>query len=304
MIETSQIHIFHTIVETGSFTRAAEALNCVQSNITAHIKQLEHQMGGKLFERGRHGAKLTPLGARFEEHAAQVLTLLDEVERDMLDQSGTCAPLRLGAMETTAATRLPALFKKLHQHFPDAELSLLTGTTQELLIAVEDRKIDAAFVSAQLDPDRFAAVAAFKEEMVVVSPAAGACKSKRAPGAQDRMIASRPLIAFRNGCSYRLVAEDWLRSRQHAPFSVIEMGSIDGILGCVAAGMGIAVAPREMIKQSVYYKELDVQRLPAPFATCQTYLVRRHDHRSSLALRQLMEWMKPGPGRKKNQRTA
>ncbi|WP_119167134.1 LysR family transcriptional regulator [Algihabitans albus] len=256
---------FVTVAESGSFSAAALLLHCVQSNVTARIRRLEHQLGGTLFERGRSGARLTQLGERLRHHADDLLMRFELAERDLLDAAGGSAPLRLGAMETTAAVRLPPLLKALTQACPTAPISLHTGPTAELLSLVWDRKLEAAFVAGPVDLGRFRSILAFREALVEV-------RAAEAGG-------NRPLLAFRGGCSYRAVAENWLRSLGRSDTPILEMGTLDGILGCVEAGMGFAVAPEAAVAAYRNVDALRARALPRALALSETFLAWRSDNR-------------------------
>lgn len=254
---------FVAVAEAGSFSAAAPRLHCVQSNVTTRIKRLEDQLGGVLFERGRGGAQLTQLGERLRCHAEDLLTRFEAAERDLLDAASSSAPLRLGAMESTAAVRLPTLLKALTQACPTAPISLHTGPTAELLSLVWQHKLDAAFVAGPVDASRFQSLIGFRETLVM------------AQAAEPPQTA--PLLAFRTGCSYRAVAEAWLRSLGKSDTRILDMGTLDGILGCVEAGIGFAVAPRVAVTAYRNADALQVTVLPSAFAVSETHLVWRRD---------------------------
>jgi DNA-binding transcriptional LysR family regulator len=262
------------IKETGSFSSAARALNCVQSNVTSRIRRLEEQFGQKVFQRSKAGARLTDFGEQVHAHAIVLLQQFAAAERDLLEAAGAGAPLRLGSMETTAAVRLPALLKRLRD-VSAAPLSLTTGPTAELLSKVWDRKIDAAFVAGPVDATRFRAVRAFSERLVCTYGAASP--------------QSGPLLAFRQGCSYRAAAQAWLGSIGQSDREVTEMGTLEGILGCVEAGLGFTVAPESAVLGFRNADQLTTTPLPAPFGDAVTYLVWRIDHKPVEAHRKLLE---------------
>ncbi|MEO3429757.1 LysR family transcriptional regulator [Pelagibius sp. CAU 1746] len=264
-----------SVADHGSFSAAAVAMNCVQSNITTRIRRLESHFGQALFERGRGGARLTAFGQSAYERAVALLAQFEAVERDLMDVAGSAAPLRLGAMETAAAARLPAVLKKLRARCPKAPISLQTGPTARLLGLLWDRKVDAAFVAAPVDADRFTSVPAFQERLVVVSGVSGRLQG--------------PLLAFTQGCSYRARAETWLRETGHSDTEVVEMGSFDGILGCVEAGMGFAVAPERAVRRRPVQSALKIEALPSPFAEIETRLAMRHDYQPITAAKALLE---------------
>ncbi|WP_428645701.1 LysR family transcriptional regulator [Roseibium sp.] len=252
------------VTEAGSFSGAAGVLHCVQSNVTSRIRRLEEHFGQKIFQRSKAGARLTEFGERLHERAVELLQQFERAERDLLEAAGAGAPLSLGSMETTAAVRLPSLLKRLKDLCPASAISLQTGSTADLLAKVWNRKIDAAFVAGPVDRDRFRAVTAFAERLVCARNPAG--------------TVSDPLLAFRSGCSYRATAQSWLRSIGRSDTEVTEMGTLEGILGCVEAGLGFAVGPESAIRGYRNAGELRIEPLPDPFAQVTTYLVWRNDH--------------------------
>jgi DNA-binding transcriptional LysR family regulator len=277
MIDTRHLLTFRAIARSGSFTHAANELGCVQSNVTARIRKLEERLGVALFERDGRSTKLTNAGNRLESYAEKIVSLIEEAETVVADADGERAGLRLGGLENATATRLPALIKRLHERFPDAPLSLMTATTDELVTAVLDRQTDAAFVAGRVDHDALDSVEAFRETMVRVRP-----KAQPQPA---------PLIAFRQGCSYRALAEQWLRDIGAVPVPIIEMGTLDGMLGCVKAGVGFAVVPRISAESSVHRDGFDIEDLPTPFADSRTYLIWRRDRIPTKPLRQLIGYL-------------
>ena len=263
------------VAETGSFSGAANNLNCVQSNVTSRIRRLEDHFDQRIFQRGKAGARLTDFGERLHTKAEELLQLFAAAERELLDAAGAGAPLSLGSMETTAAVRLPALLKTLKDLSPAAPVSLKTGPTSDLLAMVWDRKIDAAFVAGPVDETRFKSVRAFTERLVCA----------RSPADPE----TGSLLAFRTGCSYRATARAWLKSLGRSDTVTTEMGTLDGILGCVAAGLGFAVAPEEAVLGFRDADQLEISPLPDPFATVDTFLVWRIDHVPVEAHRTLIE---------------
>lgn len=251
------------VADAGSFSGAAEILHCVQSNVTSRIRRLEEHFGEKVFQRSKAGAHLTEFGKRLHARAVVLLQQFDAAERELMEAAGKGASLRLGSMETTAAVRLPGLLKRLRQ-LTHAPIALSTGPTADLLARVWDRKIDAAFVAGPVDEDRFRAVKAFTERLVCA----------RAPnGTPDD-----PLLAFRPGCSYRASAQAWLASIGRSDTDVTEMGTLEGILGCVEAGLGFAVGPKSAILGYRNADQLQLDPLPVPYGTVETFLVWRIDH--------------------------
>lgn len=244
-MDLAALTIFRAVVRENGVTRAAAKLNRVQSNVTTRIKQLEEQLGTDLFIRDGRRLVLTPAGQTLLPYAERLLALADEA-RHALRENRPSGRLRLGTMESAAASRLPGLLARYHQAWPEVALELETGTTGSLIERVREFEIDAALIARPLDStwpgELFEAVPVFREELVMLTP-----RGHR-PIRQARDIALSTLIAFERGCSYRSYVERWYLENDIRPARVLELGSYHAIVACVAAGAGVAVAPRSVLE--------------------------------------------------------
>ena len=140
-MDLADLHVFRTVVESGGITAAADRLHRVQSNVTTRVKQLEESLGVALFQRDSRKMTLTPEGHRLLGYAEQMLTLAEEARQSMR-LSAPSGTLRVGSMESSAATLLPKPLGQFHAAWPDVELTLSTGTTGYLVDAVLGHRID------------------------------------------------------------------------------------------------------------------------------------------------------------------
>lgn len=290
-MEIRDLSIFIAVAKTGSVTRAAEQLGYVQSNITARIQKLSTS----LLHRLPRGVSLTTSGETLFRYAEQILHLCHEAELAVQDSETPVGTLRIGTMETTAATRLPAILAKYHDAFPDVELSLTTGPTNQLLHAVVNYEAEIALVAGPIEHPQLEQVAVIKEDLVLVSKSQNINLSST--------TSDLTVLAFREGCSYRKKLEQYLDHIGIQSRKVIEMGTIDGILGCVGAGLGIAFVPRTFTENGRHH--LVAHELPREFSKVPTVLVRRKDAFVSPALSRFVEMVQqsidqaPEPARKK-----
>src|SRR5262252_3433591 len=140
------LQIFKAVAESGGIVRAAARLHRVQSNVTTRIKQLEAQLGTHLFHRRKRRLVLSAEGRLLLSYADRLLRLSSEAE-SALRNGAPRGSFRIGSLESTAATRLPALLSRYHRAHPDVRVELVTGTTGALVERVLDGEIEAAFVS-------------------------------------------------------------------------------------------------------------------------------------------------------------
>ena len=281
-MELSDLHIFRTVVREGGIVRAARRLHRVPSNITTRIKQLEASIGVQLFTRERHRLTLSQSGERLLVYADRML-LLSEEARSVLSGTVPAGVLRLGALESTAASRLPAILAAYHKAYPDVSVELITGTNDALTAAVIDRRVEAAFVAEAPTTEELAYQALFRERLVIISAAS------HAPIRRPQDVDADSVIAFPNGCYYRRVLQRWLGERRLPSIRVLELGSYHAIVACVASGTGIALAP-ESVLETVQHAAVTRHTLPKVHSDVVTPLIWRASEQSPalVALRDLL----------------
>jgi DNA-binding transcriptional LysR family regulator len=279
-MEISELKIFLTVARRGSISRAAEELHCVQSNVTARIKHLEERLGRPLFHRKSKGVTLTHSGHLLLDYAQRIIRLTQEAEEALSDAEEPKGRLLIGSMETTAAVRLPPLLATYHRLYPQVELNLVTGDSEESLRRLLDFQVDGVIVAGEIDQDTLIAERAFDEELVLVAP----------PGASSlEQSETLKILVFRTGCSYRAQLEGWLRKTGRLPYKVMEFGSIEGIIGCIAAGMGVSFLPRSFVERPQYQSLCSLHSLPMEFGNMTTWFVRRQKEAPSRAMKAFME---------------
>ncbi|MCA2011953.1 LysR family transcriptional regulator [Cereibacter sphaeroides] len=267
-LDLDSLRIFRAVVETGGITPAAAQLGRVQSNITTRIRQLEERLGTSLFRRERNRLILSEDGARLLTYAERLLLLADEAELAM-KPGGLRGTLRIGALESTTAARLPPLLAAFHGAYPDVHVDLVTGDTATLLQRVARFELEAAFVSEPFDAEGFETQPAFSERLALIAP-------KSMPplrGPED--LRGRTMIAFETGCSYRRIFEAWLAEAQVQPARVMELASYHAIFACVVAGAGVGIMPHAVIESLRAEDQVQLSDLPPTFGHVQTHLVWR-----------------------------
>lgn len=281
-MELSDLHIFRTVIREGGIVRAARRLHRVPSNITTRIKQLEASIGVQLFTRERNRLALSQSGERLLVYADRMLRLSDEA-RSVISGAAPSGVLRLGALESTSASRLPAILAAYHKAYPDVRVELMTGTNDALTAAVIDRRVEAAFVAETPATKELAYQPVFRERLVIISAIS------HAPIRRPADVDGDSVIAFPNGCYYRRVLQRWLGERRVPSVRVLELGSYHAIVACVASGTGIALAP-ESVLETVQHAAVTRHALPKVHSDVVTPLVWRASEQSPalVALRDLL----------------
>ena len=278
-MELTDLLTFSTVARTGGITRAAEELNTVQSNVTQRVKALEAEIGTALFERHSRGMTLTGAGRRLLPYAQRMAALSREAVLAARDDGEPKGPLAIGSMETTAAVRLPPLLADFHRRYPAVRLSLRTATTADLVAGVLDGSFDGAFVAGPIEHADLTATVAFREDLVLVT----ARHVKNLAELRAATPESGPTaLVFRTGCTYRQRLEQVLTEFGWPSATRFELGTLDGMIGCVAAGMGITLLPRAVVGRN---ESVRVHALDPALSRVETLFVARRAAHDYSALR-------------------
>lgn len=276
------LQVFKCVVAEGGIIKAARKLHRVPSSVTTRIKQLETSLGVTLFHRDRQRLHLSPTGELLLAYAERLIQLSDEA-RAVVSGGMPQGALRLGALESTTASRLPRILAEFHRRYPEVRLELTTGTNDDLMTQVADRRLDAAFTAEPPAGRVLDHIPVFAERLIVIT------NTDHPPVRRARDVEGASLIVFPEGCAYRRVLQRWLGRKSLATLPVLELNSYHAIVACVSSGTGIALVPQSVLDTM---PDTPVLRhaIPKAQANITTPLVWRHGEISPsvLALRTLI----------------
>lgn len=254
-MDLTTLGIFQVVVAEMSVTKAASRLGRAQSNVSTRIQQLEEALGAPLFHRDGKRLQLTERGEVFLDYSRRLLALADEA-RQAMHPTEPGGALRIGAMESTAATRLPALASAYHQQWPGVQLSVRTGHSQGLLAALHGEQLDCAFL-ALLPHEQEAPVAHLAAQQLVGEPVFAErimlLVAATHPFAQAPADTPLRLAAFKPGCTYRALGQRWLNSQWPATgrqLETQEVNSYDELIARVAAGQCAGFVPQSVLERN------------------------------------------------------
>ncbi|GGC68421.1 LysR family transcriptional regulator [Undibacterium terreum] len=272
-MDLSVLRIFKAVAEEGSVTKAAVRTHRVQSNVSSRLAQLEESLGVSLFHRSGRNLIITAEGTRLLEYADRLLQLAEEAETAVRGSDKPSGKLRIGSMETTAAARLPKILASFHKNYPEVDMLLETGTTDYLVQEVLGHRLDLALIAAPFFHPDLQQMTVFEEELVLVTDHAHAVVTSA------HQVQKKTLLVFKSGCSYRRHLERWFADAGCTPLRTMEFGTYEAIIGCVAAGMGVALVPRTVLQQRELGDSIRVHTIAADIARVETLLIWRKDVR-------------------------
>lgn len=271
-MELTDLKIFLTVSEEGSVSAAARKLDYVQSNVTARMRKLESELGVPLFHRHPKGVTLSDKGVVFREYAMKILQLSEDALMAVRETDEPSGRLTIGVVETVASEALLHVLSDFQARYPQVTLSLVTGTSPELCAKVLNYELDAAFVTGDVDSPVLVPEYVIRDEVGLVT---------RNDGGNLPDLAQGTWVVFPAGCPFRAVTEAWLESEGIRPAQMIETGTLETMLGCVRAGLGMTLLPVSSLPKND--EHLRVRPVPEAYRYMTTRLLRRKDRYVSKA---------------------
>lgn len=277
-MDVTDLKVVDAVARHGSMNKAASELNTVQSNVSARIRSLEDELGVALFQRSARGVQVTPAGRRILPFAARLSRLLTDASCAARDDGHPKGVFEIGTLETTLALRLPRLIAKFAKAYPEVRPVIRTGTTCSLIQGVIDCKLEGAFVVGPVNHPELLSEQAFREELVLVTSCA--IDTLDALATVDNL----KTVVFRIGCSYRQRLDSLLANLGILAPEPLEFGSIEAIIACVSAGVGVTLLPKGVVASALREGLVNAHELAPEIADVETVFVRRLDGYFSSAL--------------------
>ncbi len=275
-LDAKALKVFEIVARCQSMKQAAAELNTVQSNVTSRIRTLEDELGVTLFERRHAGMKLTPAGLRLLPHAFEVRAALSSAKRAIEDIGVPFGPLAIGCRKSTSALHLTHLLKAYVKTCPDVDLQVRTDTSPLLTQQVLERRLEGALVCDPVRHSELISEVILDEELVVLS--APHIESLRKIPRDSR------LIVLGQGSLYEQQLKTVLLREGLPTNRVMELGTLENIIGCVSAGLGVTLFPQAIIDAYAARDLVRPHKIPAGDCRVQTLFIRRRDAFVSSAL--------------------
>ncbi|MGB6691339.1 MAG: LysR family transcriptional regulator [Terracidiphilus sp.] len=290
-MEVRQLQIFRTLAEELNFTRTAEKVHTVQSNVTAQIKALEEELGTPLFDRLGRRVTMTEAGRRFQPFAVQALAAMEQGQRAIQNGAEPCGPLRVGAPESVLTYRLPQVLRAFRRRFPHVELIFMPFFNATVGVKLEAGKFDMAIVMADTTPDGpFQSMRLRTERVFLLCDAEHPFAAR--PTVKPADLAGESLLLTESGCSYRLKFDRLLAMQNIRPGHITEFSSVEAIKQCVAAGMGLALLPAIVVARELRQNQVKALHWAGPSLDIATHILWHKDKWVSPAMEAFAELCK------------
>lgn len=256
-----QLEVFLAIAHAHSYRQAAEGLHTSQPALSQHVRELEAELGVRLFDRLSRGVVPTEAGRLLEERAKRVFATLTDVREVLGELQGLQrGSLLVGASTTPGIYVLPAVIGEFRRRYPGIDLRLRIANSRVIEEAIRAHEVDLGVVGGHgLAPGEECLAAGLADELVlIVSPRHRWAKRREVAPAD---LADEPLLVREEGSATRRVTERALEQAGVGWHVSMELGHTEAIKQAVMAGLGVAFVSVHAVRGEVVSRRLAAIRL-------------------------------------------
>ena len=259
-MELRHLRYFIAVADELHFSRAAERLHIAQPPLSQQIRDLEEELGVRLFDRSKRRVALTTAGQAFLEEALQALQHVDKaVKAAQRASRGDIGRLIVGLNSSATYSVLPRILRVFREHCSDVELVLHELTTSQQLESLHHSKIDMGLLYLPVDSDDLCFLSVLKEPLLIAIPDTHPLTSQ--PQVSIHALGRDPFILpapnLGSGLYSKIVS--FFQQTSFAPAVEQEANRLQTIISLVAGGIGVALVPASLENlhtRGVAYKPL------------------------------------------------
>ncbi|MET1029693.1 LysR family transcriptional regulator [Domibacillus tundrae] len=249
-MDLRQLVTFRMVALTLNFSRAAEALNYVPSNVSMQIQSLEEELGVKLFDRLNKQIVLTDAGERFYRDVERILNYVEEAKNNVKSSESMTGTITISANEILCVYLLPIILHEFRKQYPSVRVVFRPTPSNDLKQSINEGKTDVVFILEE----------PVKSNGLNIEPLRN--ESFRLLAAPNHPLAGRSKINFddiqgeffllnEKGCTYHTTFERLLVRGGADDFTTLEFDSVEAIKQCAILGMGIAFLPEISVTSEI-----------------------------------------------------
>lgn len=277
MVELRHLRYFIAVAEELHFSRAAERLHISQPPLSQQIRDLEEELGIKLFERTKRQVLLTEAGKVFLDRSYLVLGQLEQaIEATQKIGRGEIGRLVIGFVDSAMYTVLPEILRIFREQFPAVELRLHELTTAQQIEALHHKQVDIGIVRSAISEPGLSVECLLPESLVLALPETHLLAAHPQVSLSDLADESFILFPAKMGPVFYEQIIYLCQQAGFRPKVAQEAVQMHTIIGLVAAGLGVAIVPASL--QNFHRSGVTYRPLQEQISNTGLYLTwRQHD---------------------------
>lgn len=243
-MDLRQLELFLAVIDNASVTKAAQKMYVTPGAISLQIHHLAAELRTELFIRAGKRIQPTPNAHRLAEHARQVIRQVRQIEQEFEnDPQRDVRPFRFATGATTLIHRLGRPLRLLKKKYPDTEIQVTVGQTEEIVSGLLARQFDLGLISLPVSNDQLKILPLFEEELLVLRPSHARVRSARVGSIGLDELAGASLVLYPKRSNMRSIIDGFFRQAGISPRVIMEADDTEAIKSLVESGFAYSILP-------------------------------------------------------------
>ena len=259
-MDVHQLELFLAVMESSSMTRAAEKIHLSPGAVSLQLHNLAMELNTELFVRSGKRLIPTPAAARLAEHAKAVIKRMSQIQQEFAnDLAKDTRPFHLATGVTTLIYQLGGPLRQLRKQFPNTEIRVTVGVTEDIVAGLLDRRFDLGLISLPVSEEKLKIMPLFEEELLLLRPSTTKVRGGRVGSIQAAELAGVPFLLYPTRSNIRLVIDQFFRELDLVPNVVMEAEDTEAIKRLVESGFGYSILPEHAVRGTHFFHPLRVK---------------------------------------------
>jgi len=260
-MDVHQLELFLAVMDSPSMTRAAEKIHLSPGAVSLQLHNLADELHTELFV--RRGKRLipTPAALRLAERAKEVVKLMGHIQQEFEnDVTKDMRPFHFATGVTTLIYQLGRPLRQLRARFPQAEIRITVGVTEEMVAGLLDRRFDLALISLPVPEDNLQIIPLFDEELLIIRPSMKKTATSHIGSLRPAELENVPFLLYPKRSNVRRVIDGFFKEIGVQPKAQMEADDTEAIKRLVESGFGYSILPERALRgRSHFFQKFRVE---------------------------------------------
>jgi LysR family transcriptional regulator, nitrogen assimilation regulatory protein len=248
-MDVHQLELFLAVMDSSSMTRAAEKIHLSPGAVSLQLHNLASELNTELFVRSGKRLAPTPAALRLAQHARNVVRLMSLIHQDFAgDLSKDSRPVHFATGVTTLIHQLGGPLRRLRKEYPNAEIRVTVGVTEEIVAGLLDRRFDLGLISLPVPVENLKIIPLFDEELLIVRPSSKHKNASRVKTVAASELQTMPFLLYPKRSNVRLVIDRFFEELGVKPRVIMEADDTEAIKRLVESGFGNSILPEQALR--------------------------------------------------------
>src|SRR5260370_24961427 len=261
-MDIHQLEVFLAVTDSASVTKAAARMRLSPGAVSIRLHALADELHTELFRRSGKRLLPTPSAFRLADLSRtlvkQVSQIREQFENDPVKDS---RPFHFATGVTTLIYRLGPTLRKVRKTFPQAEIQVTVGVTEQIVSGLLEGKFDLGLISLPVSDEKLSILPLFEEELLVLRPSTTAVRGGHIGSIAASDLANMPFLLYPKQSNMRSIIDQFFREIGLSPRVIMEADDTEAIKRLVEAGFGYSILPEHALRgRQRFYQTLRIRR--------------------------------------------